>query len=97
VSNPDADHIGGFLDVFDAFPVQTVVVSGDPNSTLTYSTFLRGVRDEGAKTEVLRAGMLMDWGGVKRTHETRNIQSSGLRFRALLTENGDQNVRICGA
>ena len=24
VSNPDADHIGGFLDVFDAFPVETV-------------------------------------------------------------------------
>ena len=34
VSNPDADHIGGFLDVFDAFPVETVFVSGDPNSTL---------------------------------------------------------------
>jgi competence protein ComEC len=65
VSNPDADHIGGFLDVFDAFPVETVYVSGDPNSTLTYNTFLRGVRDEGAKTEVLRAGMLMDWGGVR--------------------------------
>jgi competence protein ComEC len=65
VSNPDADHIGGFLDVFDAFPVQTVYVSGDPNSTLTYNTFLRGVHDEGAKTEVLRAGMLMDWGGVR--------------------------------
>jgi beta-lactamase superfamily II metal-dependent hydrolase len=65
VSNPDADHIGGFLDVFDAFPVETVFVSGDPNSTLTYSTFLRGVRDEGATTEVLRTGMLMDWGGVR--------------------------------
>ena len=65
VSNPDADHIGGFLDVFDAFPVETVFVSGDPNSTLTYNTFLRGVRDEGAETEVLRAGMLMDWGGVR--------------------------------
>jgi competence protein ComEC len=65
VSNPDADHIGGFLDVFDAFPVETVYVSGDPNSTLTYNTFLRGVRDEGANTEVLRAGMLMDWGGVR--------------------------------
>ncbi len=65
VSNPDADHIGGFLDVFDAFPVETVFVSGDPNSTLTYNTFLRGVRDEGAQTEVLRAGMLMDWGGVR--------------------------------
>ena len=65
VSNPDADHIGGFLDVFDAFPVETVYVSWDPNSTLTYNRFLRGVRDEGAKTEILRAGMLMDWGGVR--------------------------------
>jgi len=26
---------------------------------------LRGVRDEGARTEVLRAGTLMDWGGVR--------------------------------
>jgi competence protein ComEC len=65
VSNPDADHIGGFLDVFDAFPVETVYVSGDPNNTLTYNTFLRGVRDERARTEVLRAGTLMDWGGVR--------------------------------
>ena len=65
VSNPDADHIGGFLDVFDAFPVETVYVSGDPNTTLTYNTFLRGVRDEGAEMEVLRAGSLMDWGGVR--------------------------------
>jgi competence protein ComEC len=65
VSNPDADHIGSFLDVFDAFPVESLFVSGDPNGTLTYNTFLRGVRDEGAKTEVLRAGMPMDWGGVR--------------------------------
>ena len=65
VSNPDADHIGGFLDVFDAFAVQRVYVSGDANNTLTYNTFLRGVREEGATTEVLRAGALMDWGGVR--------------------------------
>jgi competence protein ComEC len=51
--------------VFDSFPVETVYVSGDPNSTLTYNTFLRGVSDEGATTEILRTGMLMDWGGVR--------------------------------
>jgi beta-lactamase superfamily II metal-dependent hydrolase len=56
VGNPDAYHIGGFLDVFDAFPVEIVFVSGDPNSTLMYNTFLRGVRDEGAKTEILEPG-----------------------------------------
>ena len=65
VSNPDADHIGGFLDVFDAFEVGTVYVSGDPKGTLTYNTFLRGVRDEGSELEVVRAGRRMDWGGVQ--------------------------------
>jgi competence protein ComEC len=65
VSNPDADHIGGFLDVFDAFEVGVVYVSGDPKGTLTYNTFLRGVRDEGSEMEVVRAGRRMDWGGVQ--------------------------------
>src|SRR5215218_6304081 len=65
VSNPDADHIGGFVDVFDAFEVGTVYVSGDPKGTLTYNTFLRGVRYEGSKLEVVRAGRRMDWGGVQ--------------------------------
>lgn len=65
VSNPDADHIGGFLDVFDAFEVASVYVSGDPKGTLTYNAFLRGVRDEGSKVEEVRAGAVRDWGGVR--------------------------------
>jgi beta-lactamase superfamily II metal-dependent hydrolase len=65
VSNPDADHIGGFLDVFDAFEVDTVYVSGDPKGTLTFNTFLRGAREEGSEFEVVRAGRRMDWGGVQ--------------------------------
>ena len=65
VSNPDADHIGGFLDVFDAFEVETVSLSGDPKGTLTFNTFLRAAREEGSDTEVVRAGMLLDWGGVQ--------------------------------
>ena len=65
VSNPDADHIGGFLDVFDAFEVETVYVSGDPKGTLTYNSFLRGVREEGSRVEEVRAGYRMDWGGVR--------------------------------
>jgi competence protein ComEC len=65
VSNPDADHIGGFLDVFDAFEVASVYISGDPKGTLTYNSFLRGVRDEGSRVEVVRGGHQMDWGGVQ--------------------------------
>jgi competence protein ComEC len=65
VSNPDADHIGGFLDVFDAFEVATVYVSGDPKGTLTYITFLRGVRNEESRVEEVRSGYRMDWSGVR--------------------------------
>lgn len=90
VSNPDADHIGGFLDVFDAFPVETVFVSGDSNTTLTYNTFLRGVRDEGAQTEVLRAGMLMDWGGVRADVIGPPTDLEG----GLFTEINDNSVAI---
>jgi competence protein ComEC len=65
VSNPDADHIGGFMDVLDAFEVGVVYVSGDPKGTLTYNSFLRGVRDEGSRVQEVRTGYRMDWGGVR--------------------------------
>jgi Cupin domain len=65
VSNPDADHIGGFLDVFDAFEVGVVYVSGDPKGTLTHNSFLQGVCEKACKVEEVRAGYLMDWGDVR--------------------------------
>lgn len=65
VSNPDADHIGGFLDVLDAFTVANVYVSGDPKGTATYNAFLRGVRDEGSKVTEVRSGAVMYWGEAR--------------------------------
>lgn len=67
-THPDADHIGGLPDVLDAFDVKTVYLSGDNSKgTLTYNTFLRGVRDEGASVKTARSGMQMDWSGVDVT------------------------------
>src|SRR5918995_3502910 len=57
--------VGGFLDVFDAFEVETVYVSGDPKGTLSYNSFLVGVREEGSEVEMVRTGYRMDWGGVR--------------------------------
>jgi competence protein ComEC len=65
VSNPDADHIGGFLEVFEAFEVRVVYLSGDPKATLSYNSFLRGVREEGSRVQVVRSGYRMEWGGVR--------------------------------
>jgi competence protein ComEC len=47
------------VDVLEAFEVDSVYVSGDPKGTLTYNTFMRGVRYEGSELEVVRAGRRM--------------------------------------
>lgn len=90
VSNPDADHIGGFVDVFDAFPIETVYLSGDPKGTLTYDTFLRAAREEGSDTELVRAGMLMDWGGVQADVVAPPTEAEG----GLFSETNDNSVGI---
>ena len=90
VSNPDTDHIGGFIDVFDAFPVETVYLSGDPKGTLTYNTFLRAAREEGSEVEVVRAGMLMDWGGVQADVIAPPTDAEG----GLFSETTDNSVGI---
>lgn len=90
VSNPDADHIGGFLDVLDAFEVERVYVSGDPKGTLTYNSFLRGVREEGSDVEVLRTGRRMDWGGVRADVIAPPTDAEG----GLFSETNDNSVAI---
>ncbi len=90
VSNPDADHIGGFLDVFDAFPVESVYISGDEKGTLTYNAFLRGVREEGAKLNVTRNGDQMDWGGVEADVIGPPTDTEG----GLFTEINDNSIAI---
>ncbi|MGH3144716.1 MAG: ComEC/Rec2 family competence protein [Rubrobacter sp.] len=90
VSNPDADHIGGFLDVFDSFEVETVYTSGDPKGTLTYNTFLRGVRDEGSRLEVVRAGRQMDWAGVQADVIAPPTEAEG----GFFSETNDNSVVI---
>lgn len=90
VSNPDADHIGGFLDVLNAFEVANVYVSGDDKGTLTYNSFLRGVRDEGSNVETLRTGGRMDWGGVRADVIAPPTDAEG----GLFSETNDNSVGI---
>jgi competence protein ComEC len=90
VTNPDADHIGGFLDVFEAFEVERVYVSGDPKGTLTYNSFLGGVREEGSKVEVVRAGRRLEWGGVRADVIAPPTEAEG----GLFSETNDNSVAI---
>jgi competence protein ComEC len=90
VSNPDADHIGGFLDVLDAFEVETVYLSGDDKGTLTHNSFLRAVSDEGSEVRMVRAGKRMDWGGVRADVIGPPTDAEG----GLFPETNDNSVAI---
>jgi len=90
VSNLDADHIGGFLDVMVAFPVENVYISGDEKGTLTYNSFLRGVRAEGSKVQIVRTGYLMDWGGVRVDVIGPPTEAEG----GLFTEINDNSIAL---
>ncbi|MDP8947619.1 MAG: hypothetical protein M3N09_05900 [Actinomycetota bacterium] len=65
-----------------------VYVSGDPKGTLTYNSFLRGVRDEEGSRVHRRCAPGTGWTGAAcgPTCDSRNTQPSELRFRALLSK-----------
>lgn len=89
-THPDADHVGGLPQVLDAFDVSTVYLSGDTKGTSTFGTFLRSVRDEGARVVQSRAGMRMDWGGTDATVISPPPDSEG----GLFPEPNDNSVSI---
>lgn len=64
-TNPDADHIGGLIDVLGAFPVKEVWVSGQPNTTVTFERFVDAVARSGAKGVVARRGDVIRLGSME--------------------------------
>ena len=64
VSHADSDHIGGLIDVLDAtdIPVESVIYSGYPGDTLTWSNFVTAVANEGITLTVAQYPQTYLWG-----------------------------------
>jgi competence protein ComEC len=63
-TNPDADHIGGLIEVLRRFPVGEVYVSGDVHTTRTYEAFLDALEASGAPVRVAQKGDRFPLGGA---------------------------------
>ncbi|MSU56156.1 MAG: MBL fold metallo-hydrolase [Candidatus Taylorbacteria bacterium] len=63
VSNPDKDHMGGFLDVLDAFKVSSVIEPGTVGASAEYRTLEAKVADEHAKRIIAVRGEKIELGG----------------------------------
>lgn len=55
-THPDKDHIGGLVDVLDAYGVDAVLRSGARSKSGAFRAFRRSTQEEGARTHRLHAG-----------------------------------------
>lgn len=62
VSNPDADHFAGFVDVLERFEVGYVIEPGTKSETKVYALFEEKIKEEPASKIIVRRGMKIDLG-----------------------------------
>src|SRR3989344_807305 len=62
-THPDADHIGGLVDVLARYKVDTVIHSSVEGDTKTFAAFNRMMADEHAQEVVAIRGQIVDLGG----------------------------------
>lgn len=63
-SHPDTDHIGGLIDVFDRYKIDSFLEPGIPDTTTTAAALATAVAEEkGVRTGLLRRGMRLHLGG----------------------------------
>ncbi|MDQ2933327.1 MAG: hypothetical protein M3Q80_03010, partial [bacterium] len=63
VTNPDADHYAGFIDIIKSFTIAHVISPGTQSATPTYKYFSDEVKDEQSSTTVARRGQVYHLGG----------------------------------
>lgn len=63
ITNPDQDHIGGFLDVLSAYQVDQVFEPGTYNGSKTYQNFEQEIKDKNISKILVKKGMHLDIGG----------------------------------
>lgn len=57
MTNPDKDHIGGFVDVLSKYKVGYILEPGTPKSTLTYEAVEKSITKNNVRKEIARKGM----------------------------------------
>ena len=63
ITNPDLDHIGGFLEVLKKYKVGQVFEPGTFNESKTYENLEREIKNKNIPNTLARQGMRLDIGG----------------------------------
>ncbi len=63
ITNPDADHISGFVDILKLYKLDTVFEPGTYNSSKLYKSINSEIKNQNIPDVLLRRGMQLDLGG----------------------------------
>ena len=63
-THPDADHVGGLIDVLVQYPIQEIWGNGDTSTSQTYQDFSAGVMAEGATYRDVTGGYTAQMDGL---------------------------------
>jgi competence protein ComEC len=63
VTNPDADHYAGFIDLLKRYQVGEILEPGTISKTETYKIFEKEIKDSRVPDTIARRGMIIDLGG----------------------------------
>ncbi len=81
VTNPDADHYAGFLELLDTYSVGAFIEPGVSSKTATYQTFKKRIQEKGIRTVTARKDV------VVTLDQDRNIS-----FRVLFPDRPVQSM-----
>jgi competence protein ComEC len=59
-THPDADHLGGLIDVLENMPVKAILDSGKTHTTIVYSDYLRLIKEKGIGVSIAKEGQVLD-------------------------------------
>lgn len=68
ITNPDADHISGFLDILKSYKVGAVFESGTLSDSKTFQNLKTEIKNKKIPNILARKGMVLDLGGGAELH-----------------------------
>ncbi len=96
-THPDADHIGGLLDVLNDIPVKKVLDSGKPHTSQTYLDYLNLVDQKNIPFEVAKTGQSINLDPnvqIQVLHADENASDNNDASIVLRATNGCSSVLL---
>ncbi len=97
-THPDADHIGGLLEVFDLYEIERFYWNGQLHDTQTFQNLMTAAESEGSATTVSRSGDSIPLGTltIKVLHPATLSGDSNVDSIVVLVSCGTIEVLLTG-